>query len=89
MNEQKAMKAYKVYEALQKMVCVGNIKQTIHNLKEAGFNLSDYRTATDVMQKYMRNNGEDGTATISEAVAKWYAKQGFDVQPEGIGWRIR
>ena len=89
MNEQKAMKAYKVYEALQKMVCVGNIKQTIHNLKEAGFNLFDYRTAKDSMQKNMRNNGEDGTATISEAVAKWYKKQGFDVQPKGIGWRIR
>lgn len=89
MNKERAMEAYKAYEALQKMVCAGNIKQTIYNLKEAGFILSDYRTAKDVIQRYMRDSGEDGTATISEAVAKWYAKQGFDVQPEGIGWRIR
>ena len=79
MNEEKAMKAYK---ALRNM-------ESASDLKKAGFTLSDYYFARDCLQGYVRNNGEDGTATISEAVATWYAKQGFDVQPEGIGWRIR
>ena len=79
MNEQKAMKAYK---ALRDM-------ESAADLKRAGFTLAEYHAACDCLQEYARNNGENGTATISEAVAKWYAKQGFDVQPEGIGWRIR
>ena len=79
MNEQKAMKAYKALRAMK----------SAKDLKKAGLTLSDYRAAQDCLQEYARNNGEGGTATISEAVAKWYAKQGFDVQPEGIGWRIR
>lgn len=79
MNEQKAMKAYK---ALRDM-------ESAADLKKAGFTLSDYSMAQDRLQEYARNNGENGTATISKAVAKWYKKQGFDVQPEGIGWRIR
>ena len=79
MNEQKAMKTYKALRAMDSAT----------DLKKAGFTLSDYRMALDCLQEYARNNGEDGTATISEAVAKWYAKQSFDVQPEGIGWRIR
>lgn len=79
MNEDKAMKAYK---ALRDM-------ESAADLKKAGFTLSDYCMAQDRLQEYARNNGENGTATISEAVAKWYKKQGFDVQPEGIGWRIR
>ena len=79
MNEQKAMQAYKVLRAMD----------SVTDLKRASFTLSDYRAAQDCLQEYARNNGEDETATISEAVAKWYAKQGFDVQPEGIGWRIR
>ena len=79
MNEQKAMKAYK---ALRDM-------ESAADLKREGFTLAAYREACSCLQEYARNNGEDGTATISEAVAKWYAKQGFDVQPEGIGWRIR
>lgn len=79
MNEQKAMKAYKALRAMGSAT----------DLKRAGFTLSDYYEARDCLKKYARNNGEDGTATISEAVAKWYAKLGFDVQLEGIGWRIR
>lgn len=79
MNEQKAMKAYKALRAMESAA----------DLKKAGFTLAEYHAACDCLQEYARNNGEDGTATISEAVAKWYAKQGFDVQTEGIGWRIR
>ena len=79
MKEQKAMKAYK---ALRDM-------ESAADLKKAKFTLYDYHEACECLQEYARNNGENGTATISEAVAKWYAKQGFDVQPEGIGWRIR
>ena len=82
MNEQKAMKAYK---ALRDM-------ESAADLKKAGFNLSDYRKACSCLQEYARNNGEDGTATISEAVAKWYKRQGFTVTEQGengIGWTIR
>lgn len=79
MNEEKAMKAYRALRGMESAA----------DLKKAGFTLSDYRAAQDALQDYARNNGEDGTATISEAVAKWYKKQGFNVQPDGIGWRIR
>lgn len=79
MNEQKRKKALNVLLDME----------SAKDLKKAGLTLSDYREAQDCLQEYARNNGEDGTATISEAVAKWYAKQGFDVQPEGIGWTIR
>lgn len=79
MKEQKAMKAYKALRDMESAAA----------LKKAGFTLAEYHAACDCLQEYARNNGEDGTATISKAVATWYAKQGFDVQPEGIGWRIR
>lgn len=82
MNEDKAMKAYK---ALRDM-------ESATDLKKAGFTLSDYRMAQDCLQEYARNNGEDGTATISKAVAKWYKRQGFEVTKQdenGIGWDIR
>lgn len=79
MNEDKAMKAYKALRSMESAA----------DLKKAKFTLYDYHEACECLREYARNNGEDGTATISEAVAKWYAKQGFDVQPEGIGWRIR
>lgn len=79
MNEQKAMKAYKALRAMESAA----------DLKKAGFTLAEYHAACGCLQEYARNNGDGGTATISEAVAKWYAKQGFDVQPEGIGCRIR
>ena len=79
MNEKKRQKALNALLGME----------SAKDLKKAGFTLSDYRAAQDCLQEYARNNGEDGTTTISEAVAKWYAKQGFDVQPEGIGWRIR
>lgn len=78
MNEEKAMKAYKALRDMESAV----------DLKKAGFTLSDYRLAQDCLQEYERNNGEDGTATISEAVAKWYKKQGFTVTKQdeaGIG----
>lgn len=81
MNEKKAMKAYKVLR--------GMVSAT--DLKKAGFTLSDYREACSCLQEYARNHGEDGTATISEAVAKWYKKQGFTVTKQdkaGIGWDI-
>ena len=79
MNKERAMKAYKALRAMESAT----------DLKKAGFTLSDYHDACYCVQEYARNNGEEGTATISEVVAKWYKKQGFDVQPEGIGWRIR
>ena len=82
MNEQKAMQAYKVLRAMESAV----------DLKKADLTLSDYREAQDCLQEYARNNGEDGTATISEAVAKWYKRQGFEVTKQdenGIGWNIR
>lgn len=82
MKEQKAMKAYK---ALRDM-------ESAADLKKAGFTLSDYREACSCLQEYARNNGEGGTATISEAVAKWYKRQGFEVieqGADGIGWNIR
>lgn len=82
MNEEKAMKAYKALRAMESAA----------DLKKAGFTLSDYYEAQDCLQEYARNNGEDGTATISEAVAKWYKRQGFEVTKQdenGIGWNIR
>lgn len=82
MNEQKAMKAYKALRAMESAA----------DLKKAGFTLSDYREACSCLQEYARNNGEDGTATISEAVAMWYKRQGFEVTEQGkdgIGWTIR
>lgn len=82
MNEDKAMKAYKALRDMESATV----------LKKAGFTLSDYREAQDCLQEYARNNGDGGTATISEAVAKWYKKQGFDVTKQdenGIGWNIR
>lgn len=82
MNEQKAMKAYK---ALCDM-------ESAADLKKAGFTLSDYREACSCLKEYARNNGEDGTATISEAVAMWYKRKGFEVTEQGkdgIGWTIR
>ena len=82
MNEEKAMKAYK---ALRDM-------ESISDLKKAGFTIAEYHAACDCLQEYARNNGDRGTATISEAVAKWYKKQGFDVTKQdenGIGWNIR
>ena len=82
MNEQKAMQAYKALRAMDSAV----------DLKKAGFTLYDYRAARDCLQEYARNNGEDGTATISEAVAKWYKRQGFEVTKQdenGIGRNIR
>lgn len=82
MNEEKAMKAYKALRAMESAT----------DLKKAGFTLSDYREACSCLQEYARNNGEDGTATISEAVARWYKKQGFTVTEQGadgIGWTIR
>ena len=82
MNEQKAMQAYKALRAMENAT----------DLKRAGFTLSDYYEARDCLKKYARNNGEDGTATISEAVAKWYKRQGFEVTKQdenGIGWNIR
>ena len=82
MNEEKAMKAYKALRAMESAA----------DLKKAGFSLSDYREACSCLLEYARNNGEDGTATISEAVARWYKKQGFEVTKQGengIGWRIR
>lgn len=82
MNEEKAMKAYKVLRGMESAT----------DLKKAGFSLSDYREACSSLQEYARNNGEDGTATISEAVAKWYKRQGFTVTEQGadgIGWTIR
>lgn len=56
MNEQKAMQAYKALRAMESAA----------DLKKAGFTLSDYREAQDCLQEYARNNGEDGTATISK-----------------------
>lgn len=82
MNEQKAMKAYKALRSMESAAA----------LKKAGFTLSDYRMALDCLQEYARNNGEDGTTTIFEAVAKWYKRQGFEVTKQdenGIGWNIR
>lgn len=82
MNEKKAMKAYK---ALRDM-------ESAADLKRAGLTLAEYREAQDCLQEYARNNGEDGTATISEAVAKWYKRQGFEVTEQGadgFGWTIR
>lgn len=82
MNEKKAMKAYKALRDIESAA----------DLKKAGFSLSDYREACSCLQEYARNNGEDGTATISEAVARWYKKQGFTVTEQGengIGWDIR
>ena len=82
MNEEKAMKAYKVLRGMESAA----------DLKRAGFTLAAYREACSCLQEYARNNGEDGTATISEAVARWYKKQGFTVTEQGengIGWDIR
>ena len=68
-------KAMQAYKALRAM-------ESAADLKKAGFTLSDYREA-------IRCAGENATVTCYKAVAKWYAKQGFDVQPDGIGWTIR
>lgn len=81
MNEERAMKAYK---ALRDM-------ESATDLKKAGFTLSDYYEAQEVLKAYARNNGEDGAATLCAAVAKWYKRQGFEVIEQGandIGWRI-
>ena len=79
MNEQKAMQAYKALRAMENAA----------DLKKAGFTLSDYYEAQEVVKAYARNNGEEGTTTISLNVALWYKRQGFDIEPCGIGWRIR
>ena len=82
MNEERAMKAYKALRSME----------SAEDLKKAGFTLSDYHEALDRLQEYARNNGEDGTATVCEAVAKWYKMQGFEVTKQGeygIGWDIR
>ena len=79
MNEQKAMQAYKVLRAMD----------SVTDLKKAGFTLFDYYEAQEVLKTYARNNGEEGTTTISLNVALWYERQGFDIEPCGIGWRIR
>lgn len=79
MNEEKAMKAYK---ALRDM-------ESAADLKKAGFTLSDYYEAQEVLKAYVRNNGEEGTTTISLNVAQWYKWHDFDVEPCGVGWRIR
>ena len=68
-------KAMKAYKALRAM-------ESAKDLKKAGLTLSDYREA-------LRCAGENATVTTYKAVAMWYKKQGFDVQPEGVGWRIR
>lgn len=82
MKEQKAMKAYKSLRGMESAA----------DLKKAKFTLYDYHEACECLREYARNNGEDGTATISEAVARWYKKQGFEVTKQGengIGWDIR
>lgn len=82
MNEEKVMKAYKALRSMG----------SAEDLKQAGFTLCDYHEALDRLQEYARNNGEDGTATICEAVAKWFEKHGFEVTKQGeygIGWDIR
>ena len=82
MNEDKAMKAYK---ALRDM-------ESETDLKKAKFTLYDYHEACECLREYARNNGKDGTATICEAVANWYKKQGFEVTRQGengVGWNIR
>lgn len=82
MNEDKAMKAYKAL----------HVMESAADLKKAGFTLSDYYEAQEVLKAYARNNGEDGAATLCAAVAKWYKRQGFEVIEQGatgIGWNIR
>lgn len=79
MNEERAMKAYK---ALRDM-------ESAADLKKAGFTLSDYYEAQEVLKSYARNNGEEGTTTTSLNVAQWYKRQGFNVELCGTVWRIR
>lgn len=78
MNEKKAMKAYKALRAMESAA----------DLKKAGFTLSDYYEAQEVLKTYARNNGEEGATTIMLRVAAWFGLRGFSVQPQGIGWRI-
>lgn len=79
MTEKRAMEAYK---ALRDM-------ESAADLKKAGFTLFDYYEAQEVLKTYARNNGEEGTTTTSLNVALWYKWHDFDVEPCGIGWRIR
>lgn len=82
MKEQKAMKAYKALRGME----------SVADLKKAGFTIAEYHAACDCLQEYARNKGALGTATIYEAVAKWYKKQGFEVTKQGengVGWDIR
>lgn len=82
MNEDKAMKAYKALRVMESAA----------DLKRAGFTLSDYYEAQEVLKSYVRNNGEEGTSTLNKAVADWYKRQGFKVSEQGengVGWNIR
>lgn len=78
MNEKKAMKAYKALRAMESAT----------DLKKAGFTLSDYYEAQEVLKTYARNNGEEGATTIMLRVATWFGLHGFAVEQRGIGWRI-
>lgn len=78
MNEDKAMKAYKALRVMESAA----------DLRKAGFTLSDYYEAQEVLQMYAQHNGEDGALTKYEAVAKWFKKTGFNVELCGTVWRI-
>lgn len=78
MNEQKAMKAYKVLRGMESET----------DLKKAKFTLYDYHEACECLREYARNNGEEGTTTTSLNVAQWYKRQGFNVELCGTVWRI-
>lgn len=57
-------------------------------LKRAKLTLSDYRNVQVCLEE-IEKNGDVGSTTISQSVANWFKKQGFNVQQEDIGWRIK
>ena len=74
-------------QAIKKASRILSNMETTDDLRRYGFSLSDYHIACDIMRELL-SVGSSAT-TIYASAARFFEKCGYEVKPEGIGFRIQ
>lgn len=77
-NGDMKMEIKKAYNAIRSI-------DNINDLKRNKLTLAEYNDLCSAFNDLVERQEAE---TISERVAKWYKKQGFDVTEKGIGYKI-
>lgn len=81
------MKKFNSIQAMKKASRILYNMETADDLRRHGFSLSDYHIACDIMAELL--SAGSSVTTIYASAAHFFEKCGYEVKPEGIGFRIQ